>query len=199
MKAIISFITFPMIIMNSLGLIIAIGWLLYAREWGILGYGIVLLVLGTTIIGIAVLPGMILAIPAIALINKGRIYLSILAGIPSNIYYLFVYITWIAGVFLYFTNKLLPNEDLIIPMALFAYGISTTPFIIILTKGQIENPTNTINALFSQTAALAAVVALTFFDVSSLVVLILIAVIMSFTVLINTIFGYYQLKNNVFL
>lgn len=65
-------ITIPVVIINTLGGLVAIIWLMVLGEWGTLGYGLLYLVGSTFLIGLALMPGILLATPALWALEKGR-------------------------------------------------------------------------------------------------------------------------------
>jgi hypothetical protein len=67
----------PLMLLNAFGGIAAGIWLLTLKEWGAIWYGIAALLFSHYLLGFAVMPGALFAVPGMALAEKGRFLLAL--------------------------------------------------------------------------------------------------------------------------
>lgn len=129
MKALMSLVTaltVPLVLMNMLGGIISGIWLAFLGEWAAIGMGIFLLIGSTFILGIAMMPGLIFALPATKAAEAGKnSTVMVLSGL-SSLYSSAVMLAWGVLIFAYFAKR--ADSSSLIPMLLWSYGAVTGPW-----------------------------------------------------------------------
>jgi hypothetical protein len=76
MQAVFSLLAIPFILLNFLGGIVSGVWLAILGRWSDIGYGTVLFLSSSLLLGLAMMPGLIFAAPASLLAQKGKLILA---------------------------------------------------------------------------------------------------------------------------
>lgn len=129
MNAIFSILTLigiPIMVMNLLGGIVSGVWLAFLGEWKAIGLGILSLFCATFIIGFALMPSLLFALPAAKVIEKGKIGMGMILGMPAALYTVGVMIAWCYVVFRIFDG--MADESSRVPMLIWSYGVATGPW-----------------------------------------------------------------------
>ena len=129
MKALMGLITalsFPLMLLNILGGITSGIWLVALRDWRTLGLGISFFFISTLILGIALMPSLLLAAPAVYFAERGRMVGVAFFGALSSLYTLALITIWCCGVLFLFVRD--ANAAHIIPRLIWSYGIATGPW-----------------------------------------------------------------------
>jgi hypothetical protein len=171
----------PLGLLSGFGWIVAGVWLAILGEWSLLAYGIGALPFSGFALGIAMMPGMLLGGPAAAFHEKGNRFGYYVFGFLSTLYTVSVLMLWCIGV-LYFFGKQ-ANDDSIIPVLLWSYGIATVPIAWLAHKD--DNEYAMITAFFADIAYVLVIVTILFAKPSLLDVLVLFGAIMFFGLVIQ--------------
>jgi len=129
MNAILSFITLlgiPIMMMNLLGGFVSGIWLAILGEWKAIGLGFLSIFCATFILGFALMPSLMFAVPAAKVIEKGKIGLGMVLGMPAALYTVGVMIAWCYAVFRGFDG--MADDSSRIPMLIWSYGVATVPW-----------------------------------------------------------------------
>ena len=177
-------LTVPLGLINIFGAIVSDIWLAILGEWGIIGYGIAALFVSGIGLGIAMMPGLLLAAPAAALQEKGKMFGFYMFGFLSALYTIAILTVWCIAILLFFTKQ--ANADSIIPILIWSYGVATAPIAWMAQKEmQGGNEFSMISTFFAQVAYILVIIAILLFRVSLLDVTILFGVVMFFGLLIQ--------------
>ena len=164
----------PLMIINLLGGIVSFIWLAVLGEWSIIGYGIAGLVFSTFGIGLAMMPALLLIMPAAALYEKGSKFGFYIFSFLGTLYTITVLCIWCLGVLFFFAK--LADSSSFIPVLLWSYGIATGPIASMAQKEQ--NDYAFISTFFAQIAYILVLIIILFSRVSLLDVSIIFGVIM---------------------
>jgi hypothetical protein len=164
----ISVISIPLGLLNTFGGIVAGVWLAILGEWGIIGYGVVILIFASFTLGLAMMPGLMFAIPAASMAERGNKIGSYLFNFLGSIYGGIVLTIWCVGLLYYFAHQ--ANADSIVPILLWSYGVATGP-IGWLTQKEIQSGgggASVFANFFAQVAYVIVMISVLFFEASLL-------------------------------
>jgi len=124
MVAVAGILLAPLALLNMFGLIVAGVWLAVLGQWGTIGVGVALLLVSTFAMGIALLPQMVLGLPAIWCLQRGHKFFGLVFG-SISIAYLNVLITvWCVGSLWYFMSRVTCQAE-VIPTLIWSYSVAT--------------------------------------------------------------------------
>ena len=107
-------------------------WLAILGEWVEVIKGIFLAVVSCFLISFALMPGFLLAVPAIIAKEHGKKYLGIFLAF-FNIFYTYALITvWCIWIMWLFVSS--ATESSIIPLLIWSYGIALAPWVLLARK-----------------------------------------------------------------
>ena len=129
---ILAILSIPLILMNLLGGIVSGIWLVVLGEWRAIGLGILSLFCSTMLIGFALLPSFLFALPAAKFIEHGKYGFGIIIGMPAALYTVGVMIAWCLLVLVVFEG--MADEASRIPMLIWSYGVATGPWSYMASK-----------------------------------------------------------------
>jgi hypothetical protein len=170
----VSVLAVPIGLLNAFGGIIAGIWLAILGEWGLIGYGIVALFISGFGLGFAMMPGLLLDVPAALLYEKGNKIGFYFFGFLSSLYTTAVLTIWCVVVLYFFAKQ--ADAHSIIPVLLWSYGVATGPIGWLAEKDQ--NEYSLISTFFAQVAFILVILATLFIRVSLLDITILFGVVM---------------------
>ena len=152
----------PLMLLNTLGAIVSGIWLAILGEWSFIGLGILALIISVFPLSLALAPGIIIALPGVALFDKGRNLIGSLFVILSGLYSYSVITAWCILTIYFFTNQM---TDPSIPKLLWAYGVATGPLGYMAQKE--DDPNRSGIAVFSaQIAFVITMIAILFVGLS---------------------------------
>jgi hypothetical protein len=162
MTSIIMLLMFPIALLNMFGVIVSGIWLAVLGEWGGIGWGVAALMCGTFICGFLLMPGLIIAAPAIFLFNKGPILktLGFLIGLISLSWAFIIICGW--GMFSFDFFLSMADIDSEIPYIIWAYSVATAPWAYMAQNE--DNLNSHISVFFLQVSCAFSVLSLVFFD-----------------------------------
>ena len=156
-------VSFPILLINSFGGIIAFVWLIFESEWTLIIQGIVAFFVSSFIIAIAFLPafgvaliGMFFYKMKIKILAYPIFYISTLINIA-------VISIWTLVVFSYALDHSSPETSKI-PITLWAYGVAVGPIQYMASKEGSENVGAQLLTSFSSLGSLWMVFAISFLD-----------------------------------
>lgn len=174
----------PLGLINMFGGLVSGIWLAILGEWGLIGIGILALFVSSMGIGLAMMPGMIFALPAMALLEKGKKISGYFFGFLSTLYTTAVLVVWCIAVLLYFVKH--ADHGSIIPILIWSYGIAIGPISWLAQKDrQGGNEHAMVSTFFIQVAYLITILGILFLQVTVLNVTVLIGVIMSVALILQ--------------
>ncbi len=176
-EKLISVFSVPLSLLNVFGGIVSGIWLIILGKWGIIGFGIVALFISGIGLGIALMPGMLFSGPAAMLHEKGNKIGFYFFGFLSALYTILVLTIWCILVLYFFVKQ--ANTNSIIPVLLWSYGVAVGPIAWMAQKEmQGGNEYSMIATFFIQVAYLVSIIAILFFRVTLIDVIVLFSLIM---------------------
>jgi hypothetical protein len=168
----------PLGLLNILGGIVAGIWLAILGRWGIIGYGLLALVVSGYGLGLAMMPGLLFAVPAAALHEKGHKPVSYFFSFLSALYTMAVLAIWCMAVLFFFVRQ--ADSSSIIPILIWSYGVATGPIAWMAQKEMQGGggEYSMISTMFAQVAYVLVVLAVLLFRVSLVDVTILFGAVM---------------------
>ncbi|MBI9078466.1 MAG: hypothetical protein JEY79_01840 [Pseudodesulfovibrio sp.] len=142
-----------------MGGLVAIIWLMVLGEWGTLGYGLLYVAGSTFLIGFALMPGMLLAVPALWALEKGKKMLGIIFGLIPTTYTYALMIAWAAFSFVTFMKR--ADNESYIPVLLLSYMVAAGPWAYMASKE--DNPYSGISSVFCSFSYILVMIAVYFF------------------------------------
>ena len=136
LASIFMLIQIPLMVLNLLGAVVAFIWLVCLGQWRIIAIGIGSFFGATTLIGIALAPGLLLLPLAMATENRSRVWIFMLIGL-SQAYTTAVIIGWCASVLYY--ARILATIAHALPVWLWSYEIVTGPWAYMSSREQHSN------------------------------------------------------------
>ena len=148
-------------LINMFGGVISGVWLAILGEWGIIGTGILAIFISGMALGLAMMPGLIFAVPAAAMLEKGNRIGGYIFTFLSLIYTYGLLIVWSVFVLIYFTDQ--ANESSLVPVLLWSYGVATGAVSFLASKdSQSGNDSSMLPTFLIQIAYLAVVIGIIF-------------------------------------
>lgn len=133
MTAVLTLFTIPIILLNTVGSVVAIVWLIGLGHFKEAAIGVLGSVITGLFIWIPLLPSTLLQIPAMYLISRQWYFLGALSAIPGNIWTVSV-MTFYAHQALLLTVYESPADEPLLPYALFGYSVATSPWLYAASK-----------------------------------------------------------------
>lgn len=163
METIFTIIMLPMLLLNMLGGIVSGIWLIFIGEWRMLLLGVAIIVGGNLIASIALMPGMVLTVPGMALhesggARKSLAYPLLFGGI------LWIYLVmsaWAIGAFIIFMRS--ADSRSWIPLLIWSYGVATAQWTYMAQKETDSSDFSVFAVMFLQIAYLVLMVMVSFF------------------------------------
>ena len=185
MQALILTFMFPLILLNVFGFLGSGIWLAVLGEWGIVGTGIALLTGGSLVLGFLILPGLALTLPGHVLYKRGGLY-GVL-GFPLFLMgFLWTYVVmcgWALGSANYLLN--MADHSSLWSVLILAYGVATGPWAFLAKKDMLSGNDNAaVPTFFLSVGCLLGLISIPF-GASKLTVLILFAVPIGVSILIQ--------------
>jgi len=188
----------PLAFINGFGGIIAGIWLAILGEWGSIGYGIVMLIFAGFALGIAMMPGLLLAAPAAAFYEKGNKAGFYAFSLLSTLYTIAVLTIWCIAVLYIFAKR--ADSSSIIPMLFWSYGVATGPIAWLAQKDlQSGNEYAMISTFFAQVAYLLVILVVLFARVSVVDVFVLFGIVMLVGMIIQFRIAFLEEKSRAFI
>jgi len=199
MRALITLITalsLPIGILNLFGGVTAGVWLAILGEWRLIGVGLLLLVSSHFLIEFALMPGLILAAPAVKAIESGRTTLAALFGNLSLIYTTVIVVAWSYLMLRIFYGQATDSSQ--IPLLLWSYGAATAPWAYMAAKDQKaqdgENPSSVFALFFLSLGYICCMLALLFWSVSAASCLWILAAFMTMSYIISAVVAFLEMR-----
>lgn len=182
--SLLALISVPLILLNSLGFIIAGIWLAFLGEWGIIGSGILSIISASFFLSILILPVLLFAGLAAICIQKNKI-LGFIASLPAVFYTNALITLWCVGSFFWVENTV--ESDAFIPGLLWAYGIATGPWAFFASKEQ-NNEFSVITVIVSQIACMLLMLALLIFRLTFWNALVIVGTLMGAMAILQSLY-----------
>ena len=158
MEAILGVLAIPLGILNLLGGIVSIIWLAFLGEWHLVLFGIAYAFVGTFLISLVLLPGMIFAAPAAMAAERGKPWITLLLGVPSIIW---TYFVLFGSCYIFLKIAVQNYEGQIIPYLLWAYATAIGPWTYMAQKEeQLGNESSIWPVFGAQVGTLLGAIAL---------------------------------------
>lgn len=172
----------PVILMNWIGILVGAVWLAILGHWGTLGIGVLSFFVSKWIVGIAIMPSMIFAAPAAALMERGKMIPGLVLGGLSNVYLVALFTAWCVLVYYFFMQR--ADSSSMWPILLWSYAVATFP-ITALAHHERDNVATTITAMFVDLGCIVMIVMIAFFRVTVIDVAIGFAIVMAVSLAVN--------------
>lgn len=134
MEKLVMLLMVPLMLLNFFGGIGSGIWLAILGEWWAIGYGVVGLLLSHYLLAIIIMPGLLLAGPAVVLIEKGKTFLAFPFLLLSQLYTYAVISAWCMFVFYFFMRQ--AGQDTFWPLLIWSYGVALGPWMYMARKEQ---------------------------------------------------------------
>ncbi len=153
MQALIAVLMLPIILLNFLGAVVGVIWLMILGEWGALGVALGATIFGAFACGLALMPGLLVAAPAMMLLEKGGG--ARLASYPlmfiGLLWTFVVMCAWTLFWFGYYLKQ--ADSSSFVPMLLIAFSVAAGPWAYMAQKeAQGGNNQSSFTAFFLQLA-----------------------------------------------
>lgn len=150
LTSIMQALAIPLLVLNVFGVLGSMVWLMFLGRWAALGAGMLGVIGGSTLIGIAMLPGILLAAPAMYLEKKGQTAAMAMVGFMSVGYTTLVLTIWATAVFTFFSSRASSISSQV-ALLVFSNGVANAPIVFLAQKDQ-QNEYSALNAFFAQLA-----------------------------------------------
>jgi hypothetical protein len=161
MEKLLRLLAFPMALINWGFPIVGAVWLIVSGEWAALAIGAVCMICGPFIIGLAMLPGYVLAAPVLfaSLYERASGVLLFLLALPTALWTFAVISVWCVGVF---AALQLGSTDDFVPRFLWAYAAATAPWMYMAQKEMQSDPGSyaPMTAFFTQLGCLSIIISI---------------------------------------
>jgi hypothetical protein len=181
LSRIITVLLVPLGIMNLLGGLISGIWLAFLGHWGLIGYGFLIIAFASFGIGFAMMPSLLFAVPAMSLIEKGNNFFGYIFLLLSSLYTYGILTLWCILILTYYMNQV--DNDSIIPVLIWSYGVATGPIGFIAQKER--NEYSVIATFFIKIAYFISIISIYFIGLTFLNLLIIFGITMSIGLLIQ--------------
>lgn len=159
MEKLLRLLALPMALINWGFPIVGAIWLIVSGEWAALALGAACMIGGPFIIGLAMLPGYVLAAPVLfaSLYERASGVLLALLALPTALWTFTVISVWCVGVF---AALQLVSADDVIPRVLWAYAVATAPWMYMAQKEMQSDPGShaPMAAFFTQLGCLSIII-----------------------------------------
>jgi hypothetical protein len=169
LTAIITALSVPLIILNMLGAVVSGVWLAIIGEWRPIVLGIFLFFSSSLVLGIALMPALLFAAPAMWLAERGKTFWVMCFGALSSAYTLSLVTFWCCAVLFLFVKD--ASSSSLIPRLIWSYGVATGPWSYMSSKEQGpdgEGFASSIATFFAQLAYLAIMLLVIFTEITTL-------------------------------
>jgi hypothetical protein len=161
MEILMTILMMPLMILNLLGGIVSGIWLIVLGEWRMIFLGICFLFVSHWIISIALMPGMLLVMPAMLAIQKGKKVIGSILG-SLNILYTMILITiWCLYIMAMFVN--MASDKSIVPALIWSYGVALGPWMYLAQKDQLGGGGSSFSAITTLLAQIAYITTIIMF------------------------------------
>ena len=175
-KRMIKVFSWPILLMNTVGGIASGLWLIFLGRWADVGLGILVLMAGGFLLGFAILPGIIFAVPAMYFqrkaIRSGMLFFAFL----SVAYTMLVIAIWCSAIFFTFATRA-DSAASLIALLLWSYGVAIGPLAFLAQK-DADNEYSMLSTFFAQAAYLLVIALAIVVGVSPLIAFIMIGAVM---------------------
>lgn len=155
--------TIPVSFITTFGGTVSGIWLAILGEWGIIGTGISALFFSSFLLGFALMPGLIFALPAVALFERGNKVGGYILMFLNLIYTYAILIFWSLSVLIYYTEQ--ASNASLIPILFWSFGVATGPISFLAMKDfQGGNAHAMLPTVLMQVAYLATILGIIFFE-----------------------------------
>jgi|ERR1700733_447441 len=166
MAAFIELLSIPIIVLNSLGGIVAGIWLIVLGKWSAFFLGLFAVFFSSWALGIALLPSIGLGVLGLSFLEKKQKTFGYFFAFLGQLYTYSLLSAWCVGVLQIF----LANSDTSskIPLVIWSYGVATGPWTWMAQQEQRsgDSPGSVLIAFFAQVGFIAMMMMVLFFDAS---------------------------------
>ena len=193
MNAIIMLIMIPLTWLNLFGGLVSGIWLAILGEWGTIGYGLIIIFVGTFFLGLALFPTALLTGPAAFFIERPKmVFLTYPFLFLGNLYVIALITVWCGGVLYFFDLR--ADVSSFIPTLIWSYGVALGPWQFMAQK-EAQAGTgdgSVMTTFFAQVGFVVMILMAIFMPVSLanvmivFIVIMLIGLVFQFTVAVQT-------------
>lgn len=184
----------PIIFCDLIGCIGSVIWLMVLGEWGILGYGLLAMIISSFLISFALIPGLLLAVPAMSFLEKDNKLGGYFFGFLGSIYTISVMSAWCILVLLFFLNK--ADSSSYIPVLLWSYCVATGAIAYLAQKdSQSGNDSSAIPTFFLKIAYILTMLGILLVGMSIQSVVVLFMLVMTVSLVIQFYVTYLEEKH----
>ena len=178
LEKIIIALSLPLMLLNVFGGIVSGIWLAILGEWGIIGYGVGILFFGSFALGLAMMPGLLLAAPIMAMGENGNKVAIYFFSFLSALYTMGILSAWCLGLMYFFVMQ--SDSSSFIPIFIWSYGMATGTIAYMAQKEAQggDGGSSMVATFFAQLAYVISALITIFFTVAFIEIIILFGVIM---------------------
>jgi hypothetical protein len=125
MQSLIVLVTLPLMLLNMLGGIVAFVWLGILGEWGVIGYGVLLIIVMPWLFALAQIPGMVPTLLGTWLIERNWRLPAIACIFVASLWTSALIVGWCSMIAVKYVR--LVTEDNRVPIILWGYTVALAP------------------------------------------------------------------------
>jgi hypothetical protein len=146
MQALMLALMVPLMLLNMLSGVVGGVWLATRGEWALIGGGVAYMLIGALLVSLALLPGSMFAAPALALLNRGRVVIAAIVGLPGALWTHAVLAAACVVVFFFVTAN--PDWRSLWPYLLWGHAVALAPWAYLANKDEQAGNQNAQVPLF---------------------------------------------------
>lgn len=185
MQAFITLLIVPFMIFNIFGGIVSGIWLAILGDWWAIGYGVAGMLLSHFFLAILLMPGLLLAAPAMYFLNKGITLLAAPFVLLGSLYTASLISGWCLFIFGFFLSR--ADYDNYFPLLIWSYGVALGPWMY-LAKKEMQSGSSggeMISIFFAQIAYIVIAISAVFFSSDVILLSVIFVCIMGVGLLIQ--------------
>lgn len=164
LNGIIALISFPLVLLNIIGGIAALIWLIVLGEWNAILLGILIMLIGAFVISFLLMPGLIFMLPISYFAEKNKVFGLAIFGFLNLLYTFAIIAISSYFIFYYITNSV--GSEHMLPALIWSYAAATAPWSYMASKeegarGEFNGTQSTL--YFAELGLFVVVILLAFF------------------------------------
>ncbi len=161
--AICTALIIPIMILNLLGIVVSMIWLISLGVWEPIVIGIIFMLVSSFAISIALMPSLLFVIPALSAFEKGRKMLGAFWVSLNMLYTIGLITTWCLSIMAFFMDMSFVNDSSIIPVLIWSYGIALFPWMWLAKKDQQSSGGNEFSLFYTFLAQISYILGMILF------------------------------------
>lgn len=192
--AIINILSIPLMILNTLGWLVAGIWLAALGAWYPLIIGVVAFFCATWVISLALIPSVGIQAGGAALLEKGHTIPGWALLFLGNLYVVAIVTIWCVGSLVFFMAKATPSS--LIPMLIWSYSVAVGPWEYMAHKEGPDATGSQASVFFAQLGYLILMLLVYFVNIRIIDAVIVFSVVMIIDVFVMFALAVVMIKEN---